>query len=103
MTPATPAAVFDCVVFLQAAVSKKGPAFACMRLVETGQVRIALSLEVLDEITDVLNRPELHKKFKSLTPEVADTFLGKLRDKAEFLSEVPKVFAYPRDPGESST
>jgi hypothetical protein len=42
MTPATPAAVFDCVVFLQSAVSKKGPAFACMRFVETGQVRVAV-------------------------------------------------------------
>jgi hypothetical protein len=32
MTPVIPGAVFDCVVLLQAAVSTKGPAFACMQL-----------------------------------------------------------------------
>ena len=40
MTTSIPGAVFDCVVLLQAAVSKKGPAFACMGFVASGQVRI---------------------------------------------------------------
>jgi predicted nucleic acid-binding protein len=69
MTPGIPGAVFDCVVLLQAAVSKKGPAFACLRLAQAGQVRIALSSDILAEITDVLNRPELRRKFKSLTSD----------------------------------
>ena len=98
MTPVIPGAVFDCVVLLQAAVSKKGPAFACLRLAQTGQVRMVLSSDVLAEITDVLNRPELQRKFKSLTSEVAEAFLRDLTDNADFVSEVPEVFTYPRDP-----
>lgn len=98
MTPGIPGAVFDCVVLLQAAVSKKGPAFACLRLAQAGQVRIALSSDVLAEITDVLNRPELRRKFKSLTSEVAEAFLRDLTDDADFVSEVPEIFPYPRDP-----
>jgi putative PIN family toxin of toxin-antitoxin system len=100
MTTSIPGAVFDCVVLLQAAVSKKGPAFACRGFVDSGQVRIFLSPDVLAEVTDVLNRPELQRKFKTLTPEVADTFLRDLTDKADFLSDIPKVFAYPRDPND---
>jgi putative PIN family toxin of toxin-antitoxin system len=98
MTSSIPGAVFDCVVLLQAAVSKKGPAFACIKLVESGQVRIFLSPEALGEATDVLKRPELQRKFKTLTAEVADAFLRDLTDMADFLSDVPKVFTYPRDP-----
>jgi predicted nucleic acid-binding protein len=89
MTPSTPGAVFDCVVFLPSAVSKQGPAFACMQLVDTGQVRIFLSPEVLAEVEEVLNRPKLQRKFKTLTPEVADAFLRDLRNNADFVSEVP--------------
>jgi predicted nucleic acid-binding protein len=98
MTPVIPGAVFDRVVLLQAAVSKKGPAFACLRLARAGQVRMVLSSDVLAEITDVLSRPELRRKFKSLTPEVAEAFLRDLTDNADFVSEVPEVFTYPRDP-----
>jgi hypothetical protein len=70
MTPVAPGAVFDCMVLLQAAVSKKGPAFDCLRLAQAGRVRIVLSADVLAEITDVLNRPELRRKFKSLTSDL---------------------------------
>lgn len=75
MTTPLPGAVFDCVVFLQAAISRKGPAFACKELLDTGRVAVFLSPEVLAEITDVLNRPELQKKFKSLAPEKTQAFL----------------------------
>jgi putative PIN family toxin of toxin-antitoxin system len=98
MTSAITDAVFDCVVLLQAAISKKGPAFACMELVRIGQVQIFLSSDALAEITDVLNRPKLRRKFKSLTPEVAANFLRDLSNHAEFLPEVPDTFVYPRDP-----
>jgi hypothetical protein len=34
------AAVFDCMVFLQAATNDQGPAFACLSLVEAGGVTL---------------------------------------------------------------
>ena len=98
MTTSIPGAVFDCVVLLQAAASSKGPASACRGLVDSGHVRIFLSPDVLAEVTEVLNRPKLQRKFKTLTPELADAFIRDLTDKAEFLSDIPQVFAYPRDP-----
>ena len=98
MTPIVPAAVFDSVVLLQAAVSQTGPAFACLRLAQTGHLRIVLSVDVLAEITDVLSRPVLQRKFTTLTPEVADAFLRDLTNWADTVSDVPKVFTYPRDP-----
>lgn len=98
MIPLVPRAVFDCVVLLQAAVSRKGPAYACLRLARAGQLRLTLGADVLAEITDVLNRPELHRKFKTLTPEVAAAFLQDLTGNAEFVSDVPGLFTYPRDP-----
>ena len=54
MTPVIPGAVFDCVVLLQAAVSKKGPVFGWLRLAQTDQLHLALSADALAEITDVL-------------------------------------------------
>jgi hypothetical protein len=39
------AAVFDCMVFLQAATSEQGPAFACLELVEANEVTLYLSSE----------------------------------------------------------
>jgi putative PIN family toxin of toxin-antitoxin system len=98
MTPPVPRAVFDCVVLLQAAVSRSGPAFACLRHAHAGQVRIVLSADVLAEISDVLSRSELRRKFKALTPDLAAAFLKDLIGKAEMLSEVPGVFTYLRDP-----
>jgi putative PIN family toxin of toxin-antitoxin system len=100
MTPVIPGAVFDCVVLLQAAASTKGPAFACMQLVRSGQVHIFLDWHVFAEITDVLNRPGLHRKFKTLTLEVAADFLRDLSNDAKYLREVPEVFVYPRDPND---
>lgn len=61
------AAVFDCMVFLQAATSDQGPAFACLSLVEAGEVRLSVSPPILGEIKDVLTRPAIRAKFPSLT------------------------------------
>jgi putative PIN family toxin of toxin-antitoxin system len=98
MTTPVPGAVFDCVVLLQAAISRKGPAYACKALLDAGRIRVFVSPDVLAEITEVLNRPELQRKFKSLTRETAAAFLGDLAGKAVPVTEVPQRFSYPRDP-----
>jgi putative PIN family toxin of toxin-antitoxin system len=56
------------------------------------------SPEVRTELTEVLHRPQLQKKFKTLTPERVEAFLRDLAGKAISLLEVPKQFTYPRDP-----
>ena len=44
------AAVFDCMVFLQAATNDRGPAFACLSLVEAGHVALHVSPPILAEV-----------------------------------------------------
>lgn len=91
-------AVFDCMVYLQAAANESGPAFACFGLVDDGDVTLCVSAEVLAEARDVLTRPALQAKFSRLTPERVGQFLQNVEAKAVLIRAVPKVFACPRDP-----
>lgn len=91
-------AVFDCNVHLQAASRQKSIAAECLRLVEKGFVQLYLSEEVLAEIADVLNRPEIRKHFQTLTDEIVEAFLLRLRRNSQIIRRVPKKFSYSRDP-----
>lgn len=91
-------AVFDCNVHLQAAAREKSVAAECLRLVEKGLVKLYLSKDVLAEIEDVLNRPEIRNHFQTLTDEIVEAFLLKLRRNSQLIHQVPKKFSYSRDP-----
>lgn len=89
--------VFDCNTFLQAAINEKSLAGNCYRLVEEGAVELFVSQEVLEEIEEVINRPHIRERFKTLTDERIESFLKSIRDLAVIIQEVPKVFSLPRD------
>ena len=72
------AAVFDCMVFLQAATNDRGPAFACLELAEKHQIILHVSPVILAEVRDVLTRPKIQAKFPHLTPGRIDVFLQKV-------------------------
>ncbi|MBA2495156.1 MAG: putative toxin-antitoxin system toxin component, PIN family [Acidobacteria bacterium] len=91
-------AVFDCNVHLQAASREKSATAECLRLVEKGLVQHYLSEEVFAEIEDVLNRPEIRNHFKTLTDEIVEAFLLRLRRNSEIIRRVPKIFNFSRDP-----
>lgn len=91
-------AVFDCMIYVQAAARTDNPANACLELVKTGIVRLYLSRETLAEIEDVLSRTQLRNRFKTLTDEKVEAFLDNIKNKAEILKNVPPVFRYSRDP-----
>lgn len=93
----TPIVVYDCMVFLQALISEKGPAFRCFQLVEQNQVSLALSEEVLEEIQAVLNRFDLQRKFPVLVPERIQSFLTRVTARSTLIQHVPTVFSLPRD------
>jgi putative PIN family toxin of toxin-antitoxin system len=94
----TVAVVLDTVVLLQAAAKPSGPAGACLRLVTDGQAVLWMSREGLAEIEDVLNRPKVRQRFKSLTDAGVATFLTGLRGRARVMDDVPLTFPFPRDP-----
>jgi putative PIN family toxin of toxin-antitoxin system len=93
-------AVFDCMVFLQAVTSDRGPAFACLSFVESGQVTLYVSPAILAEARDVLTRPEIRKQFPSLTDERVNLFLQKVAMLATVVADVPDAGQNLSDPND---
>ena len=93
-----PVTVFNCGVFLQALLSKSGPAVRCLELIEEARIRLVLSEEILTEIKDVLLRPRLRQRNQNLTEAKVESLIEMLLANAEFVENVPKHFAYSRDP-----
>ncbi len=91
-------AVFDCMIFLQGLVNEKGTAVNCLELVENDRIKLFISEDILAEIADVLTRPKLQARFSLLTEERVERLLEILNQKATLIKNVPKIFAYPRDP-----
>lgn len=93
-------AVLDCTLFLQAVVSGSGPAFRCFTLAEQGTFTLLISPAILDEVQDVLMRPELQARLPLLTPERVEKFVRKFRSIAAVCPNPPHAFNLPRDPGD---
>jgi putative PIN family toxin of toxin-antitoxin system len=97
-----PRVVFDCNVLLQAAARQKSVAASCLALAEKGLIQLFVSKEVLLEIEDVLNRPEVRACFPNLSDEIAGAFLKRLQNFSDFVSNVPRTFRYARDEDDES-
>ncbi|MDQ3255092.1 MAG: putative toxin-antitoxin system toxin component, PIN family [Acidobacteriota bacterium] len=92
-----PRVVFDCNVLLQAAAREKSVAAKCLNLAECGRIQLFVSKEVLAEVEDVLNRPEIRAHFPDLNDEIVGAFLKRLQNFSALVRLVPKKFSYPRD------
>jgi putative PIN family toxin of toxin-antitoxin system len=90
--------VYDCMLYLQGAARESSPAAACIRLAETGHVRLYLSADILAEVRDVLTRPRTLQKFPALTREAVEGFLARVSRHAVVLSAIPAVVTLVRDP-----
>jgi uncharacterized protein len=97
-TQEKPRAVLDTMVFLQAVGSGKGAAYAVLQRFEAGDFRLFVSRDLLDEIRDVLSRPEIRRKLSLLTDERVAALIGRLERKATLVDVVPPRIAYERDP-----
>ena len=93
-----PAAVFDCMVFVQAVANAKGPACACYELVRVGRLLLYVSPEIIAEVGDVLSRSKVRRKLPVLTDEAVEAFLRDILGRTAMLSEVPETFRLERDP-----
>lgn len=97
-TPTPPRAVLDTVVFVQALISSRGPAAACIDRLRTGRFVLLLSDPLLDELHDVPLRPELTRKYTHLTPARVEAFIAEVRGVAVVVPAPPAAFSLPRDP-----
>ncbi len=95
--PSRPRCVLDCVVLLQAAVSR-GPAFALLTLAEAGRIELLLSNDLLSELRDVLLRKEVHQRFPILSPEFVEAFLTRIQHLGTLTDPVPSSLKLRRDP-----
>jgi putative PIN family toxin of toxin-antitoxin system len=85
-------------IYLQAAMSARGPAARCLEAAEAGQVRLVVSDTVLAEVADVLTRPEIQRRRAHLSPAYVAAFTERVRRTATVLDPVPEAFSYARDP-----
>jgi putative PIN family toxin of toxin-antitoxin system len=91
-------AVFDCVVYVQAALSRKGPAFACLQLAEAEYVTLYVSDQILDEIRRALSYPSLRQRYTRITDETVSQFLEHLEKISVITQNPATVFSLRRDP-----
>jgi putative PIN family toxin of toxin-antitoxin system len=94
----SPKAVFDAMVFLPAVANPSGPSGACLAHVRLGTLALITSPETIAELRGLLARPNIRKKFPHLSRELADAFLAEVGRMSTSIDNVPRLFAYPRDP-----
>lgn len=90
--------VYDCMVFLRALIKESGPSVECFELFESGRIDLFIGDALLNEVSDVLTRPMLQKKYPLLTNGRATQLIETLTDKATLIEQVPNLFSYSRDP-----
>lgn len=75
-----------------------GPAAETLRLVERNVVALYTSRPILREVRQVLTDAVVRSRNLGLTDDVVDAFLRRLTFKARVVQDVPRIFAYSRDP-----
>ncbi|HZL34330.1 MAG TPA: putative toxin-antitoxin system toxin component, PIN family [Tepidisphaeraceae bacterium] len=93
-----PRAVYDMMVFFQwATLPPEQPhrQHATLAAVINRTVRLCLGPELLFEVQNLLTRPELQVKYKSMTPEHVAAILSRARRYAVWFENIPKRFALP--------
>lgn len=98
MVKPKPAVVFDTGIFLQATISDKGPAAKALRLFEDGLLTLFISMDLLEEMHDVLTRTEIRLKTAHYTNGDIEELLDRVARKAILIDPLPAHFQYERDP-----
>jgi putative PIN family toxin of toxin-antitoxin system len=91
-------AVYDTMVFVQWASLPAGRQHATIKALYDGSVRLCLSQDAIDEIRDVLPRPELAAQLPRLTAERVAQIIEATVQLAEWVDLVPNVFSWPHHP-----
>jgi putative PIN family toxin of toxin-antitoxin system len=98
MPEPTPRVVFDCNLFVQGIANRNSPARKALRLFFDGAILLFVSELIIQELRDVLIRPELRRRLPGINDRIVNAFLTKLKAKAILIANVPEEFHYERDP-----
>ena len=93
-----PRVVIDCMIFLQAVLSKRSVASQVFDFLEKNLFTLFISREIIGEVIDVLSRQQLRERYTQITDENVNLFLKSVLQKAVLVKNVPSKFSYPRDP-----
>lgn len=91
-------AVFDCNIIWQSFFFANGISAKCKKLVDDEIITHFLSLDTLEEMRNVMTRPEFMAKFETVTEKMVETYLQELAKKSTIVKSVSKAFELPRDP-----
>jgi putative PIN family toxin of toxin-antitoxin system len=83
---------------IQAAISGRGPAYACLELVEKGAIELSVTESILDEVEEILHRLSTRPKYHEfLVPLTIEKAIRRIREIAKVYEEPPHVFDLARD------
>jgi putative PIN family toxin of toxin-antitoxin system len=85
-------------VFFQWAALPSDRQHATIKALYDGSVRLCMSQALLDEIKDVLTRPEIQARAPHLTPERLRQILSAILELSDWFADVPPVFTWPQHP-----
>lgn len=71
-------AVFDCNIFLQSLLNPNSIAAKCLEFVREKKVLLFVSKDTLDEVRDVLLRPNILARLPDATPEQIEVFIEEI-------------------------
>jgi putative PIN family toxin of toxin-antitoxin system len=89
--------VYDTMVFLQNA-AVPGRTHATFRAVKDGTVTLCLSVDLITEVRDVLNREGIRRKFPALTATAIEGFVADVLVRARLFEPVLSAFSWTRHP-----
>lgn len=91
--------IFDANIFVQAALSERGPAFACLSQVQEGEYELIVTRSILDEVEEVLERLSRVPRYSGLlTDERIRVYIELLGSHARLMPEPPEIIKLARDP-----
>lgn len=89
MPASLPRAVFDCNVFVQGLANRQSAARQALRWFFADAIELFVSEDVLQELRDVLARPELRRKLPGINERIVNALLTQLRAKAILINNGP--------------
>lgn len=89
--------IFDCNIIWQSFFFGNGVSAKCKKLVDDEIIILYLSPEILEEMREVMTRPEFLAKFESVTETMVEKYLEQLAKKSVFIRSVPTKFKFSRD------
>jgi putative PIN family toxin of toxin-antitoxin system len=100
MSDSPPGVVLDTVVFVQALISGRGPAAACIEQLRAGRFILLQSEATLNELREVPLRRNLSAKYPVLTRDRVEAFVAEIISLAVLVPTPATAFQLARDPAD---